>query len=286
MLSPDVRKRLEELNRGALRVARKPESHALSKKTAPLLLEEAVTGQVIESESGRFLLWERGLDQVVGCSEPLHSAYSLVFDRGGFAGDPSKFHPDIQALLEADPGHILYLDIETTGLSSGPIFLIGLLTYEARSLILRQLLARDYSEESAMLSYLAKCYPKYRFLVTFNGKSFDCRYLQERFIATAIPCSHEFQHLDLLHEGRRHWKELLPDCKLQTLERFVSGRRRPGDIAGARIPEAYHEFVRTGDARELRQILQHNALDLITMVEVLLHILQGNSTETAIEESS
>jgi len=35
------------------------------------------------------------------------------------------------------------------------------------------------------------------------------------------------------------------------------------------IPDAYHEFVRTGDTLLLKEIFQHNALDLITMAELI-----------------
>lgn len=235
-------------------------------------------GEEVRTALGCFLLWDRPVRQILQDSENLHSRYSLVFDRAGFAADPASYHPDIQAVLEADPARVFYLDIETAGLASGPVFLVGLLLYQGRSLVIRQLLARDYSEEPALLTYLSNHCLNCDALVTFNGKSFDLRYLQERFISTGLPpLSREFLHLDLLHEGRRHWRDLLPDCRLQTLERFISGRTRPDDIPGERIPAAYHDFVRTGDARELRDIFHHNAMDLITMVEVLLHILQGRS---------
>ena len=66
----------------------------------------------------------------------------------------------------------------------------------------------------------------------------------------------------------------LPNCKLQTLERFVCRRLRRDDIAGSQIPREYHQFVRTGDARQLCSILQHNALDLLTLAELSLRIAE------------
>jgi uncharacterized protein YprB with RNaseH-like and TPR domain len=47
---------------------------------------------------------------------------------------------------------------------------------------------------------------------------------------------------------------------------------RVGDIPGAEIGEAYHAFVRTGDARQMVQILTHNMLDLVTLAEILMHL--------------
>ncbi|NIM71370.1 MAG: exonuclease, partial [Xanthomonadales bacterium] len=63
------------------------------------------------------------------------------------------------------------------------------------------------------------------------------------------------------------------DCRLQTVERYVCGRRRVGDVPGAQIPEVYHRFVETGDARLVAPILRHNAQDLVTVAEVLLKCL-------------
>jgi uncharacterized protein YprB with RNaseH-like and TPR domain len=59
-----------------------------------------------------------------------------------------------------------------------------------------------------------------------------------------------------------------------TLEEGICGRRRTGDIPGSEIPEAYHEFVRTGNAHRIWAILYHNALDLVTMGELLLDMLR------------
>ena len=80
-------------------------------------------------------------------------------------------------------------------------------------------------------------------------------------------------HCDLLHHARRRWKGLLPNCKLQTLERYVCRRYRTSDLAGALVPAAYHDFVRTGETRHLDEILHHNALDLVTLVQLTCGML-------------
>jgi uncharacterized protein YprB with RNaseH-like and TPR domain len=81
-------------------------------------------------------------------------------------------------------------------------------------------------------------------------------------------------HLDLLHEARRHYGRETPNHKLQTLEQIVCGRTREDDIPGAMIPAAYHEFVRTGNARTIGLILRHNLRDLLTMAD-LMHRMWG-----------
>ncbi|MFW6171353.1 MAG: ribonuclease H-like domain-containing protein, partial [Planctomycetota bacterium] len=80
-------------------------------------------------------------------------------------------------------------------------------------------------------------------------------------------------HCDLLHHARRRWKDKLPDCKLQTLERYVCRRRRTADIPGREIPSAYHDFVRSGDAWLIRAVLHHNALDLVTLLQLSMLLL-------------
>jgi uncharacterized protein YprB with RNaseH-like and TPR domain len=108
----------------------------------------------------------------------------------------------------------------------------------------------------------------FRVLVTFNGKAFDISYIEGR--AAYHRCFFQLRcfHLDLLLHARRRWKYSLPNCKLQTLETYICNRRRIGDIPSSLIPEAYHEFVRNGDFAILKEIFHHNALDLITMLEL------------------
>ena len=79
-------------------------------------------------------------------------------------------------------------------------------------------------------------------------------------------------HLDMLHLARRRWKKELPDCKLQTLEQRICGRFRVGDIPGSLIPAAYKDYVRTGVEREMDEILLHNAVDLVTLLDLSMRL--------------
>jgi uncharacterized protein YprB with RNaseH-like and TPR domain len=60
-----------------------------------------------------------------------------------------------------------------------------------------------------------------------------------------------------------------PNHRLQTLEMHFCKRKRVGDIAGAEIPGAYHEFVRTQDAKDMANVIHHNRLDLVTMLQLV-----------------
>ena len=75
-----------------------------------------------------------------------------------------------------DVRKLLFLDTETTGLSGGAgtlAFEIGLGFIDARGMVIRQYVMRDYGEEAAMLAEIASLLPRFDTLVTFNGKSFD-----------------------------------------------------------------------------------------------------------------
>jgi hypothetical protein len=160
----------------------------------------------------------------------------------------------------------MFLDLETLGFLGRPLFLIGLLlpTAPGEARIL-QYLARDYSEEPAILRTFLRRHAHRRVWVTFNGKAFDLPFLRERCRYHRLPDPVPPEHVDLLHAARRTWKEVLPDCRLKTLESLVCGIWRRDDLGGARVPEAYHAFVRTGEAETLVRILEHNRQDLVTL---------------------
>jgi len=168
---------------------------------------------------------------------------------------------------------LLFVDIETTGLSaSQPLFLIGALELQNEPQ-LSLFLARDYPEERAALAAFHEL-ARGKTLVTFNGKSFDWPYLAGRSTAHRLNFSDPRAHFDLLHHARRTWKHSLPNCKLQTLELYLCGRTRVDDMPGSQIPAAYHEFVAThaatgGGAHLMAPILHHNALDILTMAELV-----------------
>lgn len=168
-----------------------------------------------------------------------------------------------------DPNSVLFLDLETTGLGMTPVFLVGTMECAGNGFVFRQYFARDYSEEASIVSAISKRLSETDLLVTFNGKSFDLPFLHNRAVANGFRMCEARAHLDLLYEARRIYRGDVPNCKLQTLEYTICGRRRDDDIPGSEIPAAYHEFVRTGDARKIGVILMHNLYDLLTMADLM-----------------
>ncbi|MFP4058529.1 MAG: ribonuclease H-like domain-containing protein [Candidatus Brocadiia bacterium] len=202
--------------------------------------------------------------------------YYLIEQSVGQAGDGDGTSAalgqalDVLAERAEDVG---FLDIETTGLGCSPVFLIGMLVFRDGAMVCRQFLARHYAEEASIVRRFARGMAEKPLLVTFNGKAFDVPYLRMRAAATGVALGEPGDHFDLLHESRRVFGRRLPDCKLKTLERYVCQRHRGDDIPGSDIPRAYHDFVRTGDAREIALIVKHNRWDLVTMVHLMSRLL-------------
>jgi len=246
----------------------------------PISLRKACPGSVKSIQFGgrkaKFYLVRRPLAEVSPDSLPVERQYASVMRGARQNFDELSASPAMCCAANAGPEDLLFFDTETCGLAGSAVFLVGLMFYADGRLIFEQYLARDYAEEAAILAAFARRYRQAGVLVTFNGKAFDMTLIRERsaFHGIRLP-DPEPPHLDLLHESRRRWRQAVPNCRLQTLEAHFCGRRRVGDIPGADIPDAYHDFVRTSDAARMRDILHHNLLDLLTLAELLCAILTG-----------
>jgi uncharacterized protein YprB with RNaseH-like and TPR domain len=234
---------------------------------ATVVLEEAVQGrEIVHPTKGRAFLTEtlvRDLAETLGVdelfAEKLAAGDTRLLERLRRSFDTPLFAPE----------DFVFVDIETTGLSTSPLFLIGVMVWEAGGFTVRQFLARTYAEEAATIALFLDACNGRKLLVTFNGKSFDYPYIRNRAAASGVPFGTPLPHFDLLHESRRVWKGRLPNCKLQTLELHVCKRGRTGDIPGHLIPQAYHDYVHSGNAWQIVDVLKHNLLDLITLAELM-----------------
>ena len=204
-------------------------------------------------------------------------------DAEGRPIEPPRTLPEIVAALDPPERglfrkfgyrRMLFLDIETCGLQPAPVFLIGLCHIGDRNLVLRQLFARDYAEERAILAEVERIIAEHDFLITYNGKTFDMPFLRQRAVYHRLSFSATIPHLDLLWMARRRWKAILPDCRLKTLEWRVLRRLRAGDIDGSDIPGAYHEYVKHGQPHRLIPVFHHNLLDVVAMAELLPRLFE------------
>ncbi len=281
MLSRDLQEKLRALGRGESTDATPPtdasndaESATRASPAAPTVrtLDQLVRGVVAESAVGTCFVIEMPLAEFWPDAADFTSRYLDVV--GGAKARPGSPRIDetLLALLGRDPGGAVYFDIETCGFAGTPVFLIGVMRVINGRIVLHQYLARDYGEEEAILARFADSLAAAHTLISFNGRTFDWPFVADRAALHRVALKAP-PHVDLLHQSRRSFKRIVPDHKLQTLEIFLCNRRRTGDIPGSAIPAAYHDFVRTGHATQLRDILQHNLLDLVTMAELVTFIL-------------
>jgi uncharacterized protein YprB with RNaseH-like and TPR domain len=161
----------------------------------------------------------------------------------------------------------LMVDIETMGLFSLPIIVCGVGEIKNDTLVITQYLIRDISEELAALSGFLSHIDDHMF-VTFNGKSFDIPYIQERLIYYGVHTRLINPHFDLLHFSRRAWKEYVPDCSLSTLEQYILGIIRENDVPSALVPHFYDTYIKTQNAGPLIPIIEHNKQDIFTLAHI------------------
>lgn len=276
-LSPDQQSQLRELRRRIETIvscSRRQDKAstagaALSKN---LLLAETLAGCEGKNEHGSFFFVSKIFG---GASRHGHRVIDDFFPLDTTAAALLANNADIGNYCGTDA---LFLDTETTGLSGGTgtlPFLIGLGWFEGEYFHIRQILARDFSEEKAALSDLKDIIAEKKFLVTFNGKSFDVSLLTARFILNRLNCDlAAMPHLDLLHPSRRILGHRLENSRLTTIEEQILGLRRKGDIPGWEIPQRYFDWLKRRDPRFLIDIFEHNRLDVVSLAALTNHLTE------------
>jgi uncharacterized protein YprB with RNaseH-like and TPR domain len=167
-------------------------------------------------------------------------------------------------------GSVCFLDIETTGLSPTTyLFLIGLMYFAEGRFVVEQVFARNYAEEAPVLRYVRDKLAGFDSVVTYNGARFDIPFIETRLAVVRGRPLEPISSIDLLYSARKAFRGILPNNRLGTVEKHLRGFDRTGDIPGAHIPGAYHDYVRTNDARAMKNVLYHNRMDLFTMAVLI-----------------
>ena len=178
---------------------------------------------------------------------------------------PSKGQFDEEIPME----ECLFFDLETTGLQGGSgvyAFLLGFARYKDGIVHFRQYFLPDYGREGPLFSALNDWFQAFRYLISYNGKSFDLPVLSSRFLMNRQELTlHNLHHVDLVHLSRRIWKNSLRQCDLQTIEKDILRIKRSNDISGNMIPQAYIDFLRAGRVHDIIRVIEHNRQDLNTM---------------------
>ncbi len=235
-----------------------PDVRAAAQRRAQALAD-ALGGEIVEAAGGRVV---------------------RVVARAAIPLDP--------ALLAAlpypvDPARpLLCLDTETTGLGTAAgtlVFLVGLGRWDGETFAVEQLVLPDQPDEPAFLAALRAAIPPDAWLVTYNGRGFDWPLLVTRYRLQRSPPPPLAGHLDLLPIARQLWRHRLDDARLATVEAGVVGVRRTHDLPGALIPARYLAFLRDGRADALREVIEHNRQDVVSLglLVAQLGVLAGDS---------
>lgn len=169
---------------------------------------------------------------------------------------------------------LCFMDTETTGLSGGAgtlVFLVGSAHYRDGVVTVQQSLLGDFPGEPAYLQIVHDQLWKSGIWVSYNGKAFDSRLIETRFLMNGrqvtIP-----EQLDLLFWARRLWRRIIGPCSLGDIEREILGVSRANDLPGIEIPDRYFEFLKTGDPAGLLQVFAHHLADIVSLVRLFLHL--------------
>jgi uncharacterized protein YprB with RNaseH-like and TPR domain len=242
----------------------------------PLEFEHAVPGEALALDAAGYYLVRLVGNQIdplaAAEAERLASLAAWPADIVRTVVGQRRNHAIVDLADEVSPPSLLFLDIETAGLSANTyVFLCGLMYWADGEFVVEQAFARDYDEEEGLLRHARAAIDRFGTVVTYNGASFDIPFLRTRMAVHRVPDIEPVGSVDLLHSSRRVFREMLPNCRLVTVERHLRGVDRVDDIPSRFIPRAYHEFVRSRDARIMRNVVYHNRMDLFTMAVILNH---------------
>ncbi|MFI5283866.1 MAG: ribonuclease H-like domain-containing protein, partial [Candidatus Dormibacterales bacterium] len=180
-------------------------------------------------------------------------------------------------MLDPDPGNAAYLDTETTGLAGGTgtfVFAAAVARPIDCGLRVAQFFLPEPGMEPAFLHALLDEIAPASQLATFNGASFDLPILRTRWVMARM--RGEFahaQHVDLLTLVRSLYRHRLESCNLRVVEERILGYERDDPVPSAQVPDAYFDYLRMGATERLEAALEHNRLDVISLVHLHSRLL-------------
>lgn len=178
--------------------------------------------------------------------------------------------------------NILFLDIETTGLSPArdQIYCIGCGHFTGNQIQTDLFFAETPADEPAVLDEFYRFLSPFDTLVTFNGTTFDLPFIRKRagillpFLLDSSETADK-NHIDLYREVARLKNFLdLPSCRQKSVEQFL-GCRRDDKYTGGELVSIYQKYISGQDPDLLHLLLLHNSEDVRGMFS-LTSILSYN----------
>ena len=166
---------------------------------------------------------------------------------------PPKLQEQL-ALCASFPERVLFLDIETTGLSHyyDEITIVGWTFGGAAKTLVKGQDPRPLVKDAA----------RAKVLVTFNGIRFDTKFIAKELPEVALPDT----HIDLMYLCRR--VGLKGGQKAIEKELNIRVRDDLADVDGAAAVVLWHRYMR-GDTSALRKLIRYNRADIAAMGAIL-----------------
>jgi uncharacterized protein YprB with RNaseH-like and TPR domain len=235
------------------------------------------------------------VDTPRGSFQLIETIYDLEFQHGPKRlADLLSHDPAVAARLARDEklaasgglAGLAFIDTETTGLAGGAgtlAFLVGVGRCDGERFVLRQYFLLDPGHEEALLTALVTDLETRTGWVTYNGRAFDLPLLETRLTMNRQRGAlGQRPHLDLLTPTRRLYRGRLPSCSLGDIERGVFKIvRDQDDVPGYLIPQMYVDYLRTRRADEMRRVIYHNTIDILSMVTLAAHLMDVFATPFA-----
>ena len=185
---------------------------------------------------------------------------------------------------------IIYFDLETTGLDAdrSDLYIIGL-SYINESMIHTVLLFNDDgNSEAEMLSSFNSYLEGKKYLVSYNGDTFDIPYLSAKYHSNQIDVAifDSLNSIDIYRHIRPYKKYLHTDSMKQKDIEQLMGIHRASFISGGELISKYRQYLISGDKKLLDMLIAHNYDDLkgltgITDVLAVYELFHGGYTITS-----
>jgi uncharacterized protein YprB with RNaseH-like and TPR domain len=185
---------------------------------------------------------------------------------------------------------LLFLDIETLGLSNNAIIIVGIGYFKNRKYEIHLFFARSLEEEIAICEHLkTEVLPKFKCFVSYNGKRFDIPYIANRFLyyfdenpmisENDIPyeiSNTKYHHIDLYHICRRRFKGLFERYTLTNLEEQLLNMKRHNELPSSMVPICYKKYRSNPDRYIglIKECIEHNYYDVYSMPLILNKLLK------------
>ena len=190
---------------------------------------------------------------VSGVAKRSTSIAGLEVQSGPLRPIPPKLQEQL-ALCAAFPDYVLFLDIETTGLSHyyDEITIVGWTFAGAAKTLVKGQDPRPLVEDAA----------RAKVLVTFNGIRFDTKFIANELPEVVLPDT----HIDLMYLCRRVGLK----GGQKAIEKNLNIRVRDdlADVDGAAAVVLWHRYMR-GDTAALKKLIRYNRADIAAMGAIL-----------------